>query len=235
VGATRLNYLERRVEGMRFAVLVATGLLLAGCSSPPDAETTAPEEVAAAVEGEQEANGMASAESAGPVLLVDGTYTWHEPRPVPYVIQTPFNLATQTVSNPCLSQDGSPFFNNLRLPVRAETAPSDGALTITLDWTDVDFLGKTLVLAYKSPGDAAFTVTDRIPRATETVLPVVAAATPAEDGEGITPWDLWLCLNGRDDGVATPGWQNGPFTGAVRVQATFSPAATGAVPTQPAL
>lgn len=164
-----------------------------------------------------------------PIELANGTYQWHELKPGPYAALTAYEIASQTTANPCLF-DGKPYFNNRKVPTAAPDAePQNGTLDVHLDWTDTDFTGKTLVVAYRAPGVDDYQESDRIPRGDHAALPV-HVAPGSEDGG----WELWLCINDDSSIPSDPGWQNGPVLGAIHVEATFFPDAVATVAPHPA-
>lgn len=165
------------------ALLLALAAALGGClGASPDADH--------ALSGDGTAGGAPALDA--PVELVAATLAWHEGS----VIE-PYHVATQPVAHPCVYEgddgEAEPYFNNLhvsgRTPVGA-MPPGTRALEVALDWTDADYLGDTLVLAYRE-GDA-WRTTDPLPKGTSVV--------DVRDVKRTTRADLWLCVAGDDEG-----------------------------------
>lgn len=159
-----------------------------------------------------------------PVVLVEGEYQWHETAGGATAYAEYYSLASQAVAHPCIYEGGGGevYFNNRKLPVSGASlalGPWSGNLTISLDWTDDDWRGTELRLAYQAPGLEGLRETPAIGRGTTLTLPIQvdpANATAAADpGSG---WSLWLCL--PED---TSGGPQQPFMGSAQVTAVYAP------------
>lgn len=188
------------------AVVLLSCALLAGCSSP-------------ASEAPAEATAAAPTPAPEPVVLVEGTYKWHDHGTTPLgVVQTVYGVGTQVATHPCV-WEGTPFFNDLALPAQP-AGPGPGNLSIELDWTAADYVGDTLVVAYRAPGDD-YRETAPIGRAAPTAVPVPPPQddTKAQDAE----WGLALCLANGNAYPSDPGFTPAVFAGSVQARITFTP------------
>ena len=111
------------MERVRILLAAAAALLLAGCASDPSPSTSGTPEPQL-VQPE-------------PVVLAEGTYVWHPEQAGLFAPLTYYNLASQTVANPCL-YEGRPYFNNFDVPTGRGGMghlPLNGTLSLTLDTT----------------------------------------------------------------------------------------------------
>ncbi|HJQ93791.1 MAG TPA: hypothetical protein VJ874_05855, partial [Candidatus Thermoplasmatota archaeon] len=198
---------------MRVQAAVAAFVLLAfaGCSSPgPSAATAGPPRWI----------------TLDPVVLAEGAFEWHETgtgNALEY-----YELASQAVAHPCVweNPNGSEevYFNNLRLPTgRASQGLGawPGNLSLALDWTDQDWVGTALRIAYQAHGVEGWQETAPIERGTTLTVPIrVAAGNASADGEETEPaqgWSVWVCL------PTDTGDPESPFMGSVQARVAFAP------------
>jgi hypothetical protein len=231
---------------MRWLVTACLLLGLAGCASPePMASVAEPPRWV----------------TPDPVALVEGTFRWHETGTGLNTALEYYDLASQAVAHPCVWEGGGGeevYFNNLRLPVGRESqrlGAWSGNLSITLDWTESDWVGTALRVAYQAPGLSGWHETGAIERGSTLVLPIrPSEGNQAEededapaDADAAEGWSLWLCF-ARDTGEP-----ESPFLGSVQAKLVFAPdpilesevppaadeagrtGRGGSVPTQPAL
>jgi hypothetical protein len=193
---------------VRPALALALAAVLAGCSSPDAAPPAGP---------------PAAWVTPDAVVLVDGVFTWHDtglPGP-PNVMET-FDLASQAVAHPCVWEGtGSPepYFNNLRLPTAQSPYPAwSGNLSVTLDWTDADWVGTRLRIAYQGPATEEWQESEPIGRGTAAAIPVRHTPTGNATGEDAGPgWSVWVCL------PTDSGTLESPFLGDVAARVAFRP------------
>jgi hypothetical protein len=235
---------------MRAVVAALSLLALAGCSSPEPLVAVA------------EAPRWVTLE---PFTLAEGSFRWHETGTSAASALEYYDLASQAVAHPCVWEGGGGeevYFNNLRLPTgRASQGlgPWSGNLSVGLDWTDEDWIGTALRVAYQAPGLEGWHETQPIERGSTLLVPIRVPADDraaedgnwtSEDGEepdGAADWSVWVCL------PTDSGEPESPFLGSVQAKVVFAPdpiletgapavpddegrtARGGSVPTQPAL
>jgi hypothetical protein len=191
---------------------LAAALLLPGCASDAEPE---PAPVAGPVWV-----------TVDPVVLAEGSYKWHETGTGGANAMEYYDLASQAVAHPCVWDGGGGgeevYFNNLQLPTARASeglGPWSGNLTITLDWTDQDWVGTALRVAYQAPGLDGWRQTMPIERGSTLVESIhVQPAEDEEEGYDVTEWSVWVCL-GEDTGSGVPE----PFVGSVQAQVVFAP------------
>lgn len=193
-------------------VMLATLAVLAGCASPPEDLPTIAEPKWI---------------TPDPVALAEGSFRWHETgtgaaNPLSY-----YDLASQAIAHPCVWDGGGGgeevYFNNLHLPTgRASQAPGawSGNLSLSLDWTDQDWLGTALRVAYQAPGTAGWFETPPIERGSTLTVPIRLAPenNDTDDSAISSDWSVWVCL--PEDSSTGP---QQPFVGSVQVKVVFTP------------
>jgi hypothetical protein len=170
-----------------------------------------------------------------PAVLAEGSFRWHETGTGVANALEYYDLASQAVAHPCVWDSGSGeevYFNNLELPTGPGSralGPWSGNLTVTLDWTDQDWIGTALRVAYQAPGlegwhetapierGSTLTVPVRVPAANGTGMQGEAGAE-AEEADGASDWSVWVCLG--DDSLTGPPE---PFVGSVQARLVFQP------------
>lgn len=221
------------------AILV---LALAGCASP--------EPAAAAAEPPR----WVTPDLA---VLAEGTFRWHETGSGLATALEYYDLASQAIAHPCVwggNGGEEVYFNNLKLPTgRASQGLGEwsGNLSVGLDWTDEDWLGRALRIAYQAPGLHGWHETPPIERGSTLTVPIRVQAGngtgDGDDGEAAASWSVWVCFP-EDSGLAPQQ----PFMGSLQAKVVFQPdpvleselapveetpgrtARDGSVPTQPA-
>ena len=143
-----------------------------------------------------------------PVDLASATLTWHAGD-----VLEPYHIATQPIANPCLYGEGrqrEPYFNNLpvsdRTPVQSLPAGTR-AIEVTLDWTDADYLGDALVLAYRE--DGAWRTSPYLPKGTSIV--------DVQDVTQRTHLEVWLCVWGDEPTGSADNLEPRFFAGDVAI------------------
>jgi hypothetical protein len=199
-----------RADAWRLALLALVGPILAGCASPDEgpAAPAVAEPMLVAVP---------------PRVLVDGTFQWHETsgsNAMEY-----YDLASQAVAHPCVWDGGGsgeePYFNNRELPVEdAGLGAWSGNVSFTLSWTDADWTGTALRVAYQAPGLRGWEETRAIERGgslVEAIRVPARNATAGERDDAATGWQVWVCLPTESLEPAQP------FVGSVTAQVVFTP------------
>lgn len=198
---------------MRGLALAVALLALAGCSAP-----AAPGPVATPA---------SQASPAVTATLVDGTFAWHETAVSENAVVT---RAVQPVAHSCVFQ-GKPYLTNRDLPVERglENVTPPGTLGIDLDWTDLDYVGTTLVVAFRPAGSDNYSVSPPVTRGDHLDVAVPppanasANATAAGADQLVTGWAVSLCLVEGNGNVTTPGWTPAEVTGSIKAKLTFTP------------
>jgi hypothetical protein len=219
-------------------ILVALLVMLAGCASP------APSDDLVVPPGEPPA--------FEPVALVSGVVSWHwdEGTSFPAIFSAVYDPATQPIVHPCLFNE-EPYFNNLPLSLKLamQLVPvAADAVEVFLDWTDLDFRGSQLAIAYRID-DGAWQESPYIPRggaillevprapanatgANETAIesasnstrPTTAPGRPVAEEEPPSEtqrWDVWVCLSRSEDSfVDSPAYSPEPFHGDLTARLT---------------
>lgn len=156
-----------------------------------------------------------------PVILVEGEFPWHDTgNPL-----APYNLASQAVAHPCIWDGGGSgeevYFNNLKLPTgRGSQGLGDwsGNLSVTLDWSDEDWLGTALRIAYAAPGLSGLREDGPIGRGSTLVVPIrIPPSNATEDEDSAGSWSVWVCL---PTNTLEP---EQPFVGSVQAKVVFAP------------
>jgi hypothetical protein len=200
---------------VRVLVAVAVVTVLAGCAVPEEhvLEAAPPRWV-----------------TPEPAVLAEGSYVWHDTSSGgPANALSYYDLASQAVAHPCVWDGGGGgeevYFNNLHLPTgMASQGLGDwsGNLSVSLDWTDQDWIGTTLRIAYQAPGLEGWRETEPIERGSELVVPIrVVPANITGEGDAepaSSDWAVWVCLG--DD---TTGGPPEPFMGSVQAKVVFAP------------
>lgn len=151
------------------------------------------------------------------VPFLSGTYVWHDPASDPV---DAYDAAAQNVAQPCLFQGEDddrpePYFTNLQLtpdgPPEQPVLPGTTHLEATLSWSDEDWQGDTLYLAWIGGDAEQYRVGGPIPNGEATLVPI---KNTTWNQNGSTNWDIWVCLTGQ--GSATPEHQT--FLGELDVE-----------------
>lgn len=185
---------------------LAALLLLSGCSTPTDPPVAVADEPRFVV--------------VDPIVLAEGDFPWHDTTdPLGY-----YNLASQAVAHPCVWDGGGSgeevYFNNLKLPTgRAAQGLGEwsGNLSVTLDWSDEDWLGTALRIAYTAPGLSGLREEGPVERGSTLVVPIRMRQSNSTDDDASTSWGLWVCL---PTNTLEP---EQPFVGSVQAKAVFAP------------
>lgn len=197
---------------MRPVVLAALAFVVSGCAAAPEAP-------AAPIKEDHWV-------TLDPVVLVEGSFRWHETGTSTTNVLAFYNLASQAVAHPCIWEGSGGgeevYFNNLRLPTGRSSqglGPWSGNLSVTFDWTDEDWIGTALRAAYQAPGLDGLRETQPIDRGATLTVPIRVPASDEADDEagGAGGWAVWVCL---PEYGAEP---EAPFAGSVQAKVVFAP------------
>jgi hypothetical protein len=194
---------------MHRAPVVLVLLALAGCAGPSPPEAVLEVEPRWVV--------------LDPVVLVDGSFQWHETSTSMANALEYYDLASQAIAHPCVwegSGGREPYFNNRQLPISgAGLGAWSGNVSFTLDWTETDWIGSALRIAYRAPGVDGWQETPPIERGSSLVeaIRVEPRNATADDEDAASGWSIWVCL------PTDSGQPEQPFMGSFTAKAVFTP------------
>lgn len=153
------------------------------------------------------------------LTLVNRSEPWHDNGTARDV----YGIATQTYLAECYDEDSGRVYPypNHRIRLDEDSGlilPGTDRMQVTLDWSDTDYRGDSLVLAYRAPGRAGFKESPYIAKGESFSLDVSAGMW--DDPErNRTAWRVWLCTARADDWVPTSeDYRPWPFVGEVSIR-----------------
>jgi hypothetical protein len=153
------------------------------------------------------------------VPVIDKSFDWHEPYdragPEAQTFSRVYDQVTQTEVNPCIFQ-GKPYFNNRFIWF------DDGAqlvwagtskIVVKLDWTQSDYSGDSLAIAWKTPVSNDWQMIDpMIKKGAEATIEVASNESDSSH-QAFTLWQFVLCINNSTSGTIGVA----PVTGSIHV------------------